>query len=200
MGRLLLGAFSYSTNNALSYFQRFDSFYIGHCYLLHSSLGIGRNKGRLLSIFKKDGICSIGFVRHPNPYRYDNRYQKKYIKHSVIKYSNRYNRIGIFCLVFQLLILQVKTKDNPSFPFKTKGKTGHRNTGVKRHYKREYPCRLCGTKTLRLDLGLKFNIFIMKKSGKTIGGSFNLFILLCFTLLILIKQIVDKYDQFYLDF
>lgn len=40
----------------------------------------------------------------------------------------------------------------------------------------------------------------MKKSGKAIGGSFNLFILLCFTLLILIKQIVDKYDQFYLDF
>lgn len=109
MGRLLLGAFSYSTNNALSYFQRFDSFYIGHCYLLHSSLGIGRNKGRLLSIFKKDGICSIGFVRHPNPYRYDNRYQKKYIKHIVIKHSDKYNRIGIFCLVFQFLILQVRT-------------------------------------------------------------------------------------------
>ena len=32
-------------------------------------------------------------------------------------------------------------KDNPSLPFKTKGKTGHRNTGVKRHYKRGYPCR-----------------------------------------------------------
>ncbi|RHV86628.1 hypothetical protein DXA95_17410 [Odoribacter sp. OF09-27XD] len=54
---------------------------------------------------KKNGICSIGFVRHPNPYRYDNRYQKKYIKHSVIKHSDKYNRIGIFCLAFQLLIL-----------------------------------------------------------------------------------------------
>lgn len=68
------------------------------------------------------------------------------------------------------------------------------------HYKGGYPCRLCGTKTLGLDLGLIFDIFIMKKTGKTIGSSFNLFILLCFTLLILIKQIVDKYDQFYLDF
>lgn len=40
----------------------------------------------------------------------------------------------------------------------------------------------------------------MKKLGKAIGGSFNLFIFLCFTLLVLIQQIVSKYDQFQLDF
>ncbi len=100
MGRLLLGAFSYSTNNALSYFQRFDSFYIGHCYLLHSSLGIGRNKGRLLSIFKKDGICSIGFVRHPNPYRYDNRYQKNILNIASLSIAIGITGLAFFVLFF----------------------------------------------------------------------------------------------------